>query len=97
MSSQEKVLVVSRSLFDTLGSFQGANAEVERYLIPFLDPTQHSFLARAQAEDDPTFKQLIPYIVLTCGDRILHYRRGSGSGEKRLLKKTFAGYWRAYE
>lgn len=91
MSSQEKVLVVPRSLFDTLGSFQGLNGEVERYLPLFLDPANHSFLARSEAEEDSSFKQIIPYIVITCGDRILQYRRGSGSGETRLLKKRSLG------
>jgi len=94
MSSQEKVLVVPRSLFDTLGSFQGLKiegADVEHYLTQFLDPTNHSFVARADAEEDPSLKQIIPYIVITVGDRILHYRRGSGTGETRLLKKRSLG------
>ncbi len=90
-SLEEKVLVVPRALFDDLGSFQGLNADVERYLPQFLDPANHSFVARAQAEEDPTLKQIIPYIVVTCGEHILHYRRGSGSGEKRLLKKRSIG------
>ncbi|MBX9742225.1 MAG: hypothetical protein K2W99_01600 [Chthoniobacterales bacterium] len=94
MTSQEKVLVVPRSLFDQLGSFQGLKtgaAEVESYLASFLDPLHHSFVPRALAEEDATLKQIIPYIILTCGKRHLHYRRGSGSGEKRLLKKRSLG------
>ncbi|MFZ4116692.1 MAG: hypothetical protein ACOYK6_08255 [Chthoniobacterales bacterium] len=91
MSTQEKVLVIPRSLFEDLGSFQGLQPNIEKYLPCFLDPANHSFLERAKAEEDPSFKQIIPYIVITCGDRILHYRRGSGSGEKRLLKKRSLG------
>ena len=91
MTSQEKVLVVPRSLFDSLGAFQGLNSEVERYLPIFLDPANHSFVPRSEAEEDPSLKQLIPYIVVTCGDRVLQYRRGSGSGETRLLKKRSLG------
>ncbi|MEI6416215.1 MAG: NUDIX domain-containing protein [Verrucomicrobiota bacterium] len=91
MKSQEKVLVVPRSLFDSLGSFQGLNSEVERYLPIFLDPANHSFVARSEAEEDSSLKQLIPYIIVTCGDRVLQYRRGSGSGETRLLKKRSLG------
>ena len=90
----EKVLVVPRALFDELGSFQGLKsdpAEVERYLTTFLDPKNHNFAARSEAEEDPSLKQIIPYIVITCGDRILHYRRGSGTGEARLLKKRSVG------
>jgi predicted NUDIX family phosphoesterase len=91
MSTQEKVLVVSRSLFDSVGSFQGLRANIEEYLPLFLNPSNHSFLERAKAEEDPNFKQIIPYIVITCGERVLHYRRGGGSGEKRLLKKRSLG------
>jgi predicted NUDIX family phosphoesterase len=87
----EQVLVVRRSLFDELGSFHGLNAEVSRYLPVFLEPRNHFFVPRAEAEEDPSLKQLIPYVVVTAGDRILHYRRGSGSGEKRLLKKGSVG------
>jgi predicted NUDIX family phosphoesterase len=57
----------------------------------FLEPGNHFFVPRAEAEEDPSLKQLIPYVVVTAGDRILHYRRGSGSGEKRLLKKGSVG------
>lgn len=92
MISQEKVFVVPRALFDQLGSFQGlktGSAQVEHYLASFLEHS--SFLSRAVAEEDPSWKQIIPYIVLTCGERILHYRRGGGSGEKRLLKKRSLG------
>ena len=46
---------------------------------------------RAEAEEDPSLKQLIPYVVVTFGGRLLHYRRGSGSGETRLLKKGSIG------
>lgn len=91
MSSSEQVLVVRRSLFDELGSFHGLNAEISRYLPVFLEPGNHFFVPRSEAEEDPSLKQLIPYVVVTAGDRILHYRRGSGSGEKRLLKKGSVG------
>ncbi|MFI0347671.1 MAG: hypothetical protein ACH346_02700 [Chthoniobacterales bacterium] len=90
----EKVLVIPRALFDELGSFQGLESDpvaVERYLSIFLDPNNHRFVARSEAEEDPSLKQIIPYIVITCGDRILHYRRGSGTGEARLLKKRSIG------
>jgi len=48
-------------------------------------------MPRSKAEPDPTHKQLIPYAVFTCGDRILHYVRGGASGEKRLVAKGSIG------
>ena len=91
MISTERVLVIRRSLFDSLGSFHGLQSEVGRYLPVFLEPQNHFFVPRAEAEEDPSLKQLIPYVVVTSGDRILHYRRGSGFGETRLLKKGSVG------
>ena len=91
MSSTERVLVIRRALLDQLGSFQGLNPEIGSYLPVFLDPANHFFVPRAEAEEDPSLKQLIPYVVVTSQGRLLHYRRGSGSGEKRLLKKGSVG------
>jgi predicted NUDIX family phosphoesterase len=87
----EQVLVVRRSLFDRLGSFHGLNADIQKYLPVFLEPGNHFFVPRPEAEEDPSLKQLIPYVVVTAGERLLHYRRGSGSGEARLLKKGSVG------
>ena len=91
MSSTERVLVIRRSLFDELGSFHGLNSEISRYLPIFLEPGNHFFVPRTEAEEDPSLKQLIPYVVVTHGEKLLHYRRGSGSGETRLLKKGSVG------
>lgn len=91
MSSTERVLVIRRSLFDELGSFHGLNSEIGRYLPVFLEPGNHFFVPRAEAEEDPSLKQLIPYVVVTHDEKLLHYRRGSGSGETRLLKKGSVG------
>ena len=91
MSSTEQVLVIRRSLFDELGSFHGLNPEISRYLPVFLQPGNHFYVPRAEAEEDPSLKQLIPYVVVTSGEKILHYRRGTGSGESRLLKKGSVG------
>ena len=87
----ENVLVVRRSLFDELGSFHGLNFEPKRYLDSMLARGNNYFLARASAEDDPTHKQIIPYAILACGDRVLHYVRGKKAGEQRLVAKGSIG------
>lgn len=87
----EKVLGFPRALFDQLGAFQGFKADVGRYLPAILDPKNNSFRPRSEAETDPSFKQIIPYVVITDGDRILHYVRGKKSGEQRLVAKGSIG------
>lgn len=81
----EEVLVVPRPLLDEIGDFQGLLTEgIEAAVERLLDPANHFFLDRAAAEDDPTHKQLIPYCVIRCGSRLVHYTRGKAGGESRL-------------
>src|ERR1043166_1213996 len=87
----EKVLGFPRALFDQLGAFQGFSENVSRYLPLILDPKNNSFRPRSQAETDPSFKQIIPYVVITDGERLLHYVRGKKSGEQRLVAKGSIG------
>ncbi|MGC1276489.1 MAG: hypothetical protein WBC44_22545, partial [Planctomycetaceae bacterium] len=87
----ERVLVIPTLLFHELGYFQGFNADVRPYLGALLDRGHTLFLPRSDAEDDPSYKQLIPYCLFRCDGRILHYRRGSGVGEGRLLGKRSIG------
>ena len=89
--ANENVLVFPRSLFEQLGVFQGFNAEAERYLQAILDPKNNSFMSRAKAETDPQFKQVIPYVLITDGNSILHYVRGKKAGEQRLVAKGSLG------
>lgn len=87
----EQVLVIPRTLLDEIGSFQGLQFEVERYLPRFLQPENNFFMARDEAEDDPTHKQIIPYAIFHHGGRFLHYVRGKKSGEQRLASKGSIG------
>jgi predicted NUDIX family phosphoesterase len=88
---KENVLVVKRSLFDQLGSFQGLNFEPRKYLDAILSRGNNFFLRRDQAEKDPSHKQIIPYVLLTHGDKVLHYVRGKKAGEQRLVAKGSIG------
>jgi predicted NUDIX family phosphoesterase len=80
----ERVLVVPAEIFREVGPFQGFSSRVEHYLPRLLDPKHLSYRPRADAETDPSFKQLIPYVVLKWRDRVFHYRRGKRATEARL-------------
>lgn len=88
---EENVLVIKRSLFDELGSFQGLNFEPRKYLEAILSRGNNFFLRRAVAEKDPTHKQIIPYVLLAHGDKVLFYVRGKKAGEQRLVAKGSIG------
>ena len=84
--------MVKRELFEQLGVFEGLRTDgVDAAMEQLLDPSNHFFMDRAEAEDDPSFKQLIPYCVFRHGERILHYTRGKSGGESRLHAKISVG------
>jgi predicted NUDIX family phosphoesterase len=80
----ELVLTVPTRIFHEAGLFQGLDPRADHYLPILLDPRHLSFLPRSRAETDPSYKQLIPYVVLRWAGQVYHYVRGQGGGEKRL-------------
>ncbi len=92
----EHVLVVPTELFRRLGYFQGFTTEVDRYLEELLSPENTSYRARPDMEKDPSFKQLIPYVIFRHTDAagrvsLFQYTRGKGQGEERLHSKRSIG------
>lgn len=92
----EHILVVPTAVFHRLGHFQGFCGDVERYWKGLLDPTHTSYRPRPEMEQDPSFKQLIPYVIFQYkpagGDpQIFQYTRGKGQGEARLHAKRSIG------
>ncbi len=85
------ILVVRRDVFDAIGSFQGLNFNVERYLPQLLARQNNFFMIRSEAEKSPQFKQIIPYALLVHEDKVLHYVRGKKAGEQRLVSKGSIG------
>jgi len=84
MPTEERVLCFERKLLEDLGVFQGISLEVDKYLPVVTSATHLVYLNRSDAELDKRYKQLIPYVLLLCGDKILRYRRGKGGQETRL-------------
>lgn len=84
MAAEERVLCFQRKLLDELGAFQGLSLEVEQYLPVLTSDSSMVYLNRSDAEQDKRYKQLIPYVLIFCNDRILRYRRGKGGQETRL-------------
>jgi len=87
----ERVLVVPSAELDRLGRFQGFSADAERYLAALLVPELMQYRPRSEVEDDPGFKQLIPYVVFRCSAAVFCYTRGKSQGEARLHKLRSLG------
>jgi predicted NUDIX family phosphoesterase len=86
----EHVLATPAAALREAGLFHGFSDRVGHYLPLLLDPAKLKYLPRDEAETDPTFKQLIPYVVLRHAGKVFHYTRGGG-GEKRLHAKRSIG------
>ncbi len=92
----EHVLVVPTAEFHKIGHFQGFSREIDRYLTGLLQPAFISYRPRGQMEQDPSFKQLIPYVIFRHRDAegrvsLFQYTRGKGQGETRLHAKRSVG------
>lgn len=94
--AMENVLVVPTDLFRELGYFQGFSRDVSRYLPQLLEGRQIEYRPRGEMEEDPSYKQLIPYVLFRWTDdngqtQLFQYQRGGGMGEKRLHAKRSVG------
>ena len=87
----ERVLVVPTAEVDRLGRFQGFSDQAERYLQALLTPRFATFRPRSEVEDDPGFKQIIPYVIFRSGDAVFCYTRGKSQGEARLHRLRSLG------
>jgi predicted NUDIX family phosphoesterase len=91
MATDELVLVVPAAKLARLGAFAGLTTAVERYLPELFNPANVSFRPRGEVETDPSWLQLIPYVVLSHDGRLFHYTRGAAGGERRLHAKRSVG------
>ncbi len=85
MAQEEQVLVVPTEALQRAGMFQGLTFDVHKYLDQLFAPGVPRFMPRPAAEQDPAYKQLIPYVIVGHGGRYLSYVRGKRAGETRLV------------
>ena len=88
----EEVLVINTADLQSIGRFQGAVRFRSDKLASEIMSLPSKFIARETAEEDPSYKQLIPYIILTRGGLPLFYRRTKSGGEARLHGKVSYGF-----
>lgn len=91
MAQDEQVLVVERKVVEQEGLFHGLMFDVQRYVRRLFAGGVPRFMRRSQAETDPTYKQIIPYVIMTHGGKYLSYVRGRRAGETRLVGNRSIG------
>ncbi|NLN61830.1 MAG: hypothetical protein GX146_03020 [Myxococcales bacterium] len=87
----EQVLVFPQRLLAQLGHFNGSSPDINRYLPEIFARGNTRFHPRHEAEQDPSLKQIIPYVLFTYGDQIFSYVRGKKAGETRLVGNRSVG------
>jgi predicted NUDIX family phosphoesterase len=80
----ERVLGVPTAVFHEAGVFQGFSPRADYYLPRLLDSGHLSYRPRGEVETDPSFKQIVPYVILRWQDQVFHYTRGKAATETRL-------------
>ena len=86
----EQVLCVRREDIFPDGAWHGfVSDNLDRYRSVIRE--RHFFKPRAEVEDDPSFQQIIPYVVFRHGDRYLVTHRLRASSERRLRKQYSLG------
>lgn len=80
----ENVLVVKTALLaQYISGKNGLIKENSEAMLRLINDN-HEFIERQAAENDPSYKQIIPYVILTCGDKVFCTRRLKKGGEARL-------------
>ena len=85
MALEEQVLVIERRVLEEAGMFNGLAFDVDRYLDTIFASGIPRFIPRSKAEEDPSYKQLIPYVIIVHDGTYLSYVRGRRAGETRLV------------
>ena len=91
MAKEEQVLVIETKILERLGLFQGLAFDTDRYLREIFVQGVPRFIPRSEAEKNPSYKQLIPYVIMAHQDKYFSYIRGRRAGESRLVGNRSIG------
>lgn len=87
----ESILVVKRSaLFSEIEPWHGMNQSAFNTLFKTVEANQE-FHPRGAMEEDPRYKQIIPYLVFRHNDRYFLMQRQAKASEQRLKNKYSLG------
>lgn len=91
MAQDEEVLVFEQKVLAEAGVFHGLKFDVDGFIDKLFEPGVLRFMRREDAEGDPSYKQLIPYVIMTYDGKYLTYVRGKRAGETRLVGNRSIG------
>lgn len=86
----ERVMVVLREDLFEGDVWNGIRAEDPKKYLKTIT-TKHNFLPRGEVEQDPRYKQIIPYLIFENGGKIFVMKRKGTHTDKRLANKVSIG------
>ncbi|NOX71289.1 MAG: NUDIX domain-containing protein [Candidatus Micrarchaeota archaeon] len=93
MFEEEDIMVIARNALFGENDERAFNGFMSIEKVDFLPIIKDSLVARprTEMENDPTYKQVIPYTVFSHDGKLFLYRRTKNSGEARLHDKYSIG------
>lgn len=86
----EQILVVKSDIIFKDGKWQGLKTDNLNYYLDLIKKNCE-FKRRGDMENDPSFKQIIPYIIFNYQDKYFLYRYLKKAGEQRLKNDYIIG------
>lgn len=84
----EQVLVIKSETLFAEGKWQGLKTENLDHYIDLIKKNCE-FKRRGDMENDPSFQQIIPYMLFSFKDKFFAYKYTAGAGEKRLINNNY--------
>ncbi len=84
----EQILVVKSDIIFEKGKWQGLKTDNLDYYIDLIK-NNCEFKRRGDMENDPSFQQIIPYMLFSFKDNFFAYKYLSNAGEQRLVNNNY--------
>lgn len=82
--NDEQVLVVKSEILFKNGKWEGLKTDNLDYYIDLIKKN-YEFKRRGDVENDPSFQQIIPYVLFSFRDKYFLYKYLPNAGDKRLI------------
>jgi len=84
----EQILVVKSEILFKDGKWQGLKTDNLDYYVDLIKKSCE-FGRRGDMENDPSFQQIIPYILFSSGNKFFAYKYLANAGEQRLVNNDY--------
>jgi len=86
--NDEQILVVPSEIIFAREKWQGLKTDKLDYYVELIK-NSCQFKRRGDVENDPSYQQIIPYILFSYGDQFFAYKYLSNAGEQRLVNDDY--------